>query len=687
MQKKNDYGNLNYNLDFFSKYITMDTTQKIQYINNYKQYFSININEIASSYINENILYAQSTRKFDLIYISHSFLPVNQKLMFELQIYYWFDIFVCQLYYALLRLQNSGNIVFNVCELTNKKTCDLVIFVGSFFEIYHIYKWECNNDYKTVNCSIIYKNYNSKSLDNFKKLVDYVLTNNNTSFPSTFKNMVFCPFLIDNNKIQFENIPDKYIDNTKEHIVGLINYKLDDPIYDKIRQHNEYVYFIKNNHLKMLISYMEMDNDAKEKFLIKYKEEQIMNALLYAKKWDFKTVQFDIKTFKTDFMKIIIQDMYLYYKPIIRRLKNYKIQNEQLINIPLSFVQANNTLESTDYIIDTRNILDWNKMKKIIRFYRPLNKNKHLKQIIDVNFNQQNISQTWIKMYEILKTYKLISRKATDFRSFHMCEAPGNFISAINHYIKTETNISNYDWMAQTLNPNLNNKGFKDDYGYIERYKERWNYGLDNTGDITNVENIKYYRRYTLDRNIKLLTSDCGLPESCGYSEITKVHIAQLLFILHNLSEGGNCVAKMKFPIMYPIQIYYYYQFCKHFKKVYFFKGNQNPSSKEFYLIGLKYHRISEPELEVLLLTFSSYDEMHFKDNKYPESFIMQLEAIHKELVDNYVFNFDRKLFYVDNYKVIQKQHFSIIEQMIDIKNIEWIKKYKIKKINNNDKL
>ena len=667
----------------------MDTTQKIQYINNYKQYFSININEIASSYINENILYAQSTRKFDLIYISHSFLPVNQKLMFELQIYYWFDIFVCQLYYALLRLQNSGNIVFNVCELTNKKTRDLVIFVGSFFEIYHIYKWGCNNDYKTVNCSIIYKNYNGKSLDNFKKLVDYVLTNNNTSFPSTFKNMVFCPFHIDNNKIQFENIPDKYIDNTKEHIVGLINYKLDDPIYDKIRQHNEYVYFIKNNHLKMLISYMEMDNDAKEKFLIKYKEEQIMNALLYAKKWDFKTVQFDIKTFKTDFMKIIIQDMYLYYKPIIRRLKNYKIQNEQLINIPLSFVQANNTLESTDYIIDTRNILDWNKMKKIIRFYRPLNKNKHLKQIIDVNFNQQNISQAWIKMYEILKTYKLISRKATDFRSFHMCEAPGNFISAINHYIKTETNISNYEWMTQTLNPNLNNKGFKDDYGYgyIERYKERWNYGLDNTGDITNVENIKYYRRYTLDRNIKLLTSDCGLPESCGYSEITKVHIAQLLFILHNLSEGGNCVAKMKFPIMYPVQIYYYYKFCKHFKKVYFFKGNQNPSSKEFYLIGLKYHRISEPELEVLLLTFSSYDEMHFKDNKYPESFIMQLEAIHKELVDNYVFNFDRKLFYVDNYKVIQKQHFSIIEQMIDIKNIEWIKKYKIKKINNNDKL
>ena len=524
-KQNNTNKEINYNLDLFElKNEVLE--EKDNLLDHYKQFIILNINNNTLHLDSPTLYKTNFTKpKFDLIY-TNGFISTNSELNYEVRTYNSFNICVYGLYYSLLRLNKNGCIIFTIGEITHKRMADLVIFISSFFKKYYVYKWECHNNFKTTNCSVIYKYYNGNSIEELKKIVDYLLSVNNNKVPSSFINMIKVP------SKRNSSIPNKYIDNTKNHITSLLDYKLDNPIYDLIKQHNEYVYFIKNNHMKMMINYMEMKDIDKDKFLIKYKKEQIMNAILYAKKWDFKTIQFNSDVFKKDFMKIIMQDMYIYYKPIVHKMNIYKI-NEPLISIPASFANANNILDSTDYIIDTRNVLEWNKMKKIIRFYRPLNKNKHLKKIIDVEYNQQNISQAWIKMYEILKIFKLISPKETKFTSFHMCEAPGNFISAINHYIKTETKISTFDWMAQSLNPKLDNDGFKDDYGYINKYTDRWKFGADDTGDITNIENIKFYRKYTLDRNIKLLTSDCGLHENCGYSKLTKVHIAQLLFILY----------------------------------------------------------------------------------------------------------------------------------------------------------
>ena len=45
-------------------------------------------------------------------------------------------------------------------------------------------------------------------------------------------------------------------------------------------------------------------------------------------------------------------------------------------------------------------------------------KNKHLKTIIDKRFNQQNISQAWIKMYEIINMFHLIPKNKTTYKYY-----------------------------------------------------------------------------------------------------------------------------------------------------------------------------------------------------------------------------------------------------------------------------
>jgi hypothetical protein len=202
------------------------------------------------------------------------------------------------------------------------------------------------------------------------------------------------------------------------------------------------------------------------------------------------------------------------------------------------------------------------------------------------------------------------------------------------------------------------------------------------------IQNIKWYRKFTLDKNVDLITSDCGIPETFGFDSVIKLHCAQLIFILYNLPDKSSCVAKMKIPIIHSLQVELYYKYYQSFDKLYFYKGNQNPSSKEFYLVGIGYNRsVLEKELDSLLQVFKNYDTEYDKDRTFPESFIFQLEKIYGVLVDNYIFNFERKLYYVDNYKNIDKSHFDLLDKIINKKNDEWIADNNLIPIKNSDKL
>lgn len=49
------------------------------------------------------------------------------------------------------------------------------------------------------------------------------------------------------------------------------------------------------------------------------------------------------------------------------------------------------------------------------------------------------VTQAWAKFYEILCTYDIVNAEvltSDELNSIHLCEAPGAFVSALNHYLK-----------------------------------------------------------------------------------------------------------------------------------------------------------------------------------------------------------------------------------------------------------
>ena len=432
-----------------------------------------------------------------------------------------------------------------------------------------------------------------------------------------------------------------------------------------------------------------------------------------AKEFNLETIPFDEGSFSSDFGKLIMNDMYCLHKPIIiefnnRKNKLYKdkfknISNDDNTNL-ISICDELNKISSLFHIImsaiDSRNIKNWNSEKKKSRYYdKGIYGLDKLKTLISNKYNNGfELSQAWLKMYEICTLFNIISKKKKTFNSMHICELPGNFIAAINHYIKTKTDIKEFNWIGQSLNPyhkdNIKKYGKsiinEKPYNFYTYYPNNWNFGKDNTGDITNIKNIKYYK--SICKNINLLTSDCGLGWT-GSQDITlkKVHFASIVFMFNNLPKNGNFVAKFVLPIDELLEIDMIYLMYKQFKKIYIYKPLQNMYSGEFYLIGIKYNPISETYLKRMFKILKTFNKESFNQriqkSKYPKSFTHQIFKAINDITNNWIFYIKRQFYYTDNKDYIPKEHYDTLKKYIYQKNIDWIKQFKIKKINKKDML
>eukprot|EP00960_Hanusia_phi_P009342 270561-Hanusia_phi.AAC.1 len=72
-------------------------------------------------------------------------------------------------------------------------------------------------------------------------------------------------------------------------------------------------------------------------------------------------------------------------------------------------------------------------------------------------FSAELCTIAFAKMYEMLAAYDLVDvpGNAGSFYSLHLCEAPGAFVCATNHYIRSRFPHVRWDWTACTLNPDF----------------------------------------------------------------------------------------------------------------------------------------------------------------------------------------------------------------------------------------
>jgi hypothetical protein len=211
-------------------------------------------------------------------------------------------------------------------------------------------------------------------------------------------------------------------------------------------------------------------------------------------------------------------------------------------------------------LISIKNLLAINKSqldknfsdKYFPKYWREFDPFKQEKTMIAKLGNTYNVSNAWLKCYEILISFNLIPQTITqdEFIHFDNASFPGSFIVSTHHYIKTHRDWHlKYKWYGSSLIEanDLNADPIEDKYGLYKNYPDKWMMDENNNGDVLIKENQKKIKE-SLGGKVDLYTSDLGFDVSSDYNnqEIlqSSANIGQILSGILTLKKGGCFITK-----------------------------------------------------------------------------------------------------------------------------------------------
>ena len=310
---------------------------------------------------------------------------------------------------------------------------------------------------------------------------------------------------------------------------------------------------------------------------------------------------------------------------------------------------------------------------------------RYLKSTLHKLYNTEITTNAWTKLYEMISKNNFFKKSV---KTFHICEAPGGFISAMNHYCVS--NDIQLDWFAQSLI--IGKTSLNDYYGIMRTYPEKWIYGPpDNmTGDITDPEIIKYYIARPELSNIDFMTADGGV--ACHPSQINeiesnmaKIILGQVICIIGCLQDNGNAVIKMFLPMVKALNISIVYLLSTAFKSIEFTKPKTSKSvNSEFYIIAHEYQKkniIGQlDELLAILKNRKTNCDTWLYTN-IPKKFMKEYTSIINRLIDNQISALSSCYYHYYKLNTTDNSIFP------DTESKKWINENKITMINNRNHL
>jgi 23S rRNA U2552 (ribose-2'-O)-methylase RlmE/FtsJ len=242
----------------------------------------------------------------------------------------------------------------------------------------------------------------------------------------------------------------------------------------------------------------------------------------------------------------------IYPRPIIMPLKreiNYSDKLERINDVTFKS-------ESMDKITDElknkikeleafgKTTVDKRGTEKVRRFF-----DYEIKDALRDMLKNSKITVAWIKMYEILTAYNFLDNiKEETINTFHLCEHPGAFVFATKEYINRKSKRK-HNFVFQSLRPGKDPQIFRADPELLNKYRKNLDYGNKGTGDITDPDNIKYYRNKYKNEYYHLITSDCGLDFSEDFNKqeigLYKIYLGALICALGLSKKGSNYIYKL----------------------------------------------------------------------------------------------------------------------------------------------
>ncbi|KAK3600348.1 hypothetical protein CHS0354_015944 [Potamilus streckersoni] len=213
-------------------------------------------------------------------------------------------------------------------------------------------------------------------------------------------------------------------------------------------------------------------------------------------------------------------------------------------------------------------------------------------------FKPELCTQAWCKFYEIASSYKILDLSKPALLTIHLCEAPGAFVTSLNHYLHCQGYNGEWEWRASTLNPHYegNHRGqMIDDDRFIKSTVDNWYFGKDNTGNLMTLQNLEGLIEIVQEIGFAdLVTADGSIDCQDNPAEqeniVSQLHYCEVLTALHILSPGGTLVIKLFTMYEYQAISLMYILNCM-FTKVEVFKPcTSKGGNSEVYVICLQLH-------------------------------------------------------------------------------------------------
>lgn len=280
------------------------------------------------------------------------------------------------------------------------------------------------------------------------------------------------------------------------------------------------------------------------------------------------------------------------------------------------------------------------------------------------------VTNAWCKMYEILSIYKFFGPEQKIINTFHICEHPGAFIYALKHYVQKNHPNSKHEFIFQSLKPESNPKIFKTEKKLLETHRDQLDYGADRKGDITNVDNILFYRKKYMNQHYDLITSDCGLDCSDDFNQqetiLNPIYFGAFLAAIGLASKGTNYVCKM-FSFIENKTIELIYLYCLFFHHVQIVRILTNKSgSAEIYVICQDFmFDKKDPKFvemfENLIEYYRGYNKSKHLWTGFDTIFVKRIQQSSQLLSMTRIMNLNQLIFRIINYDYAHK-HSSVMD-------------------------
>lgn len=264
---------------------------------------------------------------------------------------------------------------------------------------------------------------------------------------------------------------------------------------------------------------------------------------------------------------------------------NFDISTYKIKNIQTLKQELNETKGKLEEIFEN---------KQTYNIWSDIDPFRSQKNIVGKLGNTTNVSNAWLKAYELVSHYQLIPKRLpqeSEFLHFDNAAFPGSFILACHHYAKTLCQIQNYGWRASSLivKNNEDKAPLEDKYKLWANYQNHWLMSDTNNGDVL-VEKNQIDFAEKLKRGVDLYTSDLGFDVSSDYANQELLHsianIGQIISGLLTLKTGGHFVTK-QYTIFEPISISIIYAIASFFEEFYIAKPvTSRAANSEIYLVG-----------------------------------------------------------------------------------------------------